>query len=223
MFDILNDMANAGNSDLAAHAASLGARPTGHTAAVTGIADESEFDIGERLRTLRGVFGLSQRELAKRAGVTNGTISLIEQNSVSPTIASLRKVVSGFPVSLASFFAGDVPSAPKMFFRATELTRIRAGTSLTLRQVGPVGPEHRLQMLHEHYGRDGDTGEELLSHDGEEAGVVIRGRIEITVGGQVEILGPGDAYAFDSRIPHRFRNVGDEQGEIVSACTPPTF
>jgi transcriptional regulator with XRE-family HTH domain len=37
-------------------------------------------DIGERLRSLREEHGLSQRELATRAGLTNGTISLIEKN-----------------------------------------------------------------------------------------------------------------------------------------------
>ncbi|MDX1657167.1 MAG: helix-turn-helix transcriptional regulator, partial [Candidatus Competibacteraceae bacterium] len=38
------------------------------------------FDLGARLRVVREARGLSQRELARRAGVTNGTISLIEQN-----------------------------------------------------------------------------------------------------------------------------------------------
>ena len=37
-------------------------------------------DVGARLKVVRKKRGLSQRELAKRAGVTNSTISLIEQN-----------------------------------------------------------------------------------------------------------------------------------------------
>jgi mannose-6-phosphate isomerase-like protein (cupin superfamily) len=43
------------------------------------------------------------------------------------------------------------------------------------------------------------------------------------VGDQRRVLGPGDAYYFDSRLPHRFRNIGEEVCEIVSACTPPSF
>ena len=54
---------------------------------------EADFDVGQRLRGVREMHSLSQRELAKRAGVTNGTISLIEQNRVSPSIGSLRKVL----------------------------------------------------------------------------------------------------------------------------------
>jgi len=43
------------------------------------------------------------------------------------------------------------------------------------------------------------------------------------VGEDVAVLGPGDAYYFDSREPHRFRNAGDTPCELISACTPPSF
>src|SRR6188768_323849 len=65
-------------------------------------------DIGSRLHAVRTSKGLSQRELAKRVGVTNSTISLIEQNKVSPSISSLKKVLDGIPISLADFFTMDL-------------------------------------------------------------------------------------------------------------------
>ena len=49
-------------------------------------------DVSARLKAVRLMHGLSQRELAKRAGVTNGMISLIEQGRVGPSVASLKKV-----------------------------------------------------------------------------------------------------------------------------------
>ncbi|MGL4888425.1 MAG: helix-turn-helix domain-containing protein, partial [Aeromonas veronii] len=52
-------------------------------------------DIGHRLKAVRTKAALSQRELAKRSGVTNGFISQIEKNQVSPSVASLRKVLEG--------------------------------------------------------------------------------------------------------------------------------
>ena len=65
-------------------------------------------DVGGHLKAVRTMYGLSQRELAKRAGVTNGTISLIEQNRVSPSVSSLKKVLDGVPMSLAEFFTLDL-------------------------------------------------------------------------------------------------------------------
>jgi len=177
-------------------------------------------DIGARLRRIRQQQGFSQRELARRAGVTNTTISLIEKNKSSPSISSLKKVLDGIPMSLAEFFALDVPPGEQVFFRAGELVEITEG-GVSFRQLGGDANRQKLQVLRERYAPGADTGEAMLSHESEEAGIVVSGRIEVTVGEQQRVLGPGDAYYFDSRTPHRFRNVGAEPCEIISACAPP--
>lgn len=179
-------------------------------------------DIGVHLRVVRKMHGLSQRELAKRAGVTNGTISLIEQNRVSPSISSLRKVLAGIPMSLGDFFTTDFSSTTKVFYGKDELTNL-GDRDVQLRLVAANRRDRALSVMREIYAPGADTGDEMLSHEGEEGGVVVRGRIEITVGGSRRVLGPGEAYYFDSSVPHRFRNLGDEACEIVSANSPPTF
>ncbi len=179
-------------------------------------------DIGERLRRLRERHGLSQRALAARAEVTNGLISLIEKNRSSPSVATLKKILSGFPLSLSEFFADDAPEPRRIFFRADELVEIGGG-EVSYRQVGANLRESALQLLHERLAPGADTGPEPFRHEAEEAGVVIRGQVELTVGSETRLLGSGDAYHFDSRLPHRFRNPGGEVCEIVSACTPPSF
>jgi transcriptional regulator with XRE-family HTH domain len=180
------------------------------------------FDLGARLRGVRESHGLSQRELARRAGVTNGMISLIEQNRTSPSVGSLKKVLDGFPVSLADFFAGETNAGPKIFFEAEDLLEI-AGGDISYRQVGSDLSDKTLQMIHERYAPGADTGRAMLSHDAEECGVVIQGQMELTVGNQRKTLAAGDAYYFDSSQPHRFRNTSAEDCIVVSACTPPSF
>src|SRR5215510_8672769 len=183
---------------------------------------EYGFDLGARLRSLREVHGLSQRELAKRAGVSNAIISLIEQNRTSPSVGSLKRVLDGLPISLADFFAGGAAARAQVFFDATELVEL-AGGKISYRQVGRDLTGYQLQILHERYAPGADTGEAMLHHESQEGGVVLRGKLEVTVGDQRRILGPGDAYYFDSRQPHRFRNAGAEECEVVTACTPPSF
>ena len=80
-----------------------------------------------------------------------------------------------------------------------------------------------MAIMHERSAPGADTGADMLRHDGEEGGVVVRGRIELTVGGDSRVLGPGDAYYFTRAVPHRFRNAHTEPCEIISASTPPTF
>jgi len=180
-------------------------------------------DVGARLRVVRDRFGLSQRELAKRAGVTNGTISLIEQNRVSPSISSLKKVLEGLPMTLADFFTFDgEPQAPKVFYEARELPNL-GNQHIRLLLVGTAHEHRDIAILREHYELGADTGPDMLMHDGQEGGVVISGMIEVTVNNECRVLSPGDAYYFDSKHPHRFRNVGDVPCEVVSASSPPTF
>lgn len=183
-------------------------------------------DIGKKLQSIRKAHGLSQRELATRAGLTNGTISLIEQNKTSPSVASLKSLLDAIPMSITEFFATlEDPGEVKYFYNADEFTEIapQSGPSaVSLRQLGN-SMNHTLQVLDESYPPTADTGPELLSHAGEEAGIVLQGQIEITVADQVKVLGAGEGYLFDSRLPHRFRNTGTEVCKIISASTPPTF
>jgi mannose-6-phosphate isomerase-like protein (cupin superfamily) len=83
--------------------------------------------------------------------------------------------------------------------------------------------DSKLQILHERYRPGADTGQSLLSHEAEEGGIILQGRLEVTVADQVRTLSAGDAYRFNSRLPHRFRNTGSEDCIVVSACTPPSF
>lgn len=182
----------------------------------------TQVDIGGRLRHLRTRAGLSQRELAKRAGVTNSTISLIESNASNPSVGALKRILDGIPIGLAEFFAFEPDRPRRAFYAAEELVEIGKG-GVSYRQVGDDMFGRSLQILKERYQPGADTGKVPLVHDGEEGGVVISGRLEVTVEDERRVLGPGDAYCFESRRPHRFRCIGAEPCEVISACTPPTF
>jgi len=186
-------------------------------------------EVSTRLRLVREKHNLSQRELAKRSGVTNSLISLIEQNRTSPSISSLKKVLDGVPMSLAEFFTFDIEPArqPSPFFTQNEMPDI-GGEGVALFLVGHGTPGRQITMLREVYAPGADTGADMLTHVGQEVGVIVAGEIELTVNEQVKVLKPGDGYYFDSTLPHRFRNTGKDEAQIVSASlaspgSPPSF
>ncbi len=179
--------------------------------------------VGSRLRAVRKEKGLSQRELAKRAGVTNSTISLIEQDKVSPSVSSLKKVLDGFPMTMAEFFTiGLNEDDEKIVFEKDKQPNMGQG-DIQYYLIGAGRPNRQMEIMREVYGKGSDTGEEMIQHDSEEGGVVISGKLEITVGDTVNVLGPGDGYYFDCKKPHRFRNIGEDDVVIVSSNFPPTF
>jgi transcriptional regulator with XRE-family HTH domain len=179
-------------------------------------------DVGLQLKQLRQSRGLSQRKLAQAAGVSNATVSLIEHGKTDPSMGLLRKILDTLGVSFADFFAADTRSFDKYFYARNELSQIGSGP-ISYLQVGSNLRDSALQILYERYLPGADTGQSMLSHEAEEGGIVLQGRLEVTVGNQVQVLTSGDAYRFNSRLPHRFRNTGSDECVVVSACTPPSF
>jgi quercetin dioxygenase-like cupin family protein len=68
------------------------------------------------------------------------------------------------------------------------------------------------------------SGEAPYSHDSdEECGIVLRGRLEVTVAGETYLLQHGDAITFESHLPHSWRNSTDEECEALWVLTPPGY
>lgn len=107
-------------------------------------------NIGSRLRHLRLAHKLSQRELAKRTGVPNSTISLIESNASNPSVGALKRILDGIPIGLAEFFAFEPERPKKAFYAAEELVEIGKG-AISYKQVGETLFGRSLQMLKECY------------------------------------------------------------------------
>ncbi|ARD45296.1 cupin domain-containing protein [Colwellia sp. PAMC 21821] len=181
-------------------------------------------DVGKRLKSIRLIRNMSQRELAKKAGVTNSTISMIEKNSVSPSISSLKKVLNGIPISLVEFFTEDnnEEKIQQVVYTSDELMDIGSG-DVHMHLVGKSFPKRQMTFLVETYPENADTGTEMLQNDAEEGGFILEGKIELTVGSEVFILNTNDSYYFDNNKPHRFRNPFSEVCKIVSATTPANF
>ena len=179
--------------------------------------------VGPKLRELRARRGLGTRELAARSGVSHSAISLIERDRMSPSVDTLGAVLGALGLTLSAFFE-DLESAipARIFYAASEFTEIGRVDRVSYRLVGMDYPNRRMLLLSEHYA-PGAATDGPIAHNAEEAGIVTRGAIEVTVGDQSRILREGDGYYFDSRQPHLFRNVADGASTIVSAITPPTY
>lgn len=181
--------------------------------------EENEFDVGARIKQLRELYGFSQRELAKRAGMTHGAISQMERNQASPSVGTLRRIIDVFVISFSEFFS-DAPLADsKVFYPAEELLEVGGG-GISMKMVGRDVEGESLQLIYQHYSPGSETSFETYSHPGDEGGVIISGRLEVTIGAETRLLGPGDGYLFHSRLPHRFRNPGPKECVVVIAMTP---
>ncbi len=181
-----------------------------------------ELDLGSRIRQIRKNHNLSQRELARRAGMHNGTISLIERNKINPSVESLKKLLDCLSVSLADFFAVENSKQSPYFFGQDDMVSLRVG-QINYRQLGPDVRGQKLQLIHVRYEPGADSGDITLHTDVEEVGFVLKGHVEVTIDGHTKLLGQGEGYFFPCERVGRFRNNTKEPCEYIAVSTPPGF
>jgi transcriptional regulator with XRE-family HTH domain len=177
--------------------------------------------LGKRLRQERDRLGLSLRELARRLEVSPSLLSQIETGKIQPSVRTLYAIVSELGVSLDDVFAsGDRGGATRTEADSDAQSRVqRAGSRRALELESGVRWERLttsndsevdfLYTVYEVGGASSSDGE-LVRHSGREFGIVLTGRLGVTVGFEEHMLEPGDSISFESAIPHRLHNDGDE-------------
>ena len=73
-------------------------------------------DIGNRLKDLRVLKGLTQEELADRAELSKGFISQVERNLTSPSIATLMDILQCLGLTIGEFFNEEPEEQAESFF-----------------------------------------------------------------------------------------------------------
>lgn len=170
--------------------------------------------------------GLSQRELARRLGVSPSLISQLEAGHSNPSVGTLYSLVNELDLSLDRLIRGSdyVSNGPvhpeddgaKPLVHPEERKTIELDSGVRWEQLTP-GSEEGVDFLLAVYevGGASTPDQSLMRHNGREYGYVMSGTLGVQVGFEDYQLGPGDAISFDSTIPHRLFNQGSEPVNAV--------
>ena len=175
--------------------------------------------VGQRIRDLRRTRAMSLEAVAARTELSIGFLSQIERGLSSPSLRVLATLADVLGVGIAGLFGAkeNDAAAPDAIVtrerQRAELNLWRTGISKQL--LSPAGSEGRLNLFLVHMEPGGSTGDELYTHDGEEAGLVIEGEMKLTVDTESWTLKHGDSFRFASRRPHRFSNPSSNSKAVV--------
>lgn len=188
--------------------------------------------LGEDLRALRKAQGLTLKALSGKSGRSVSFLSKIERGLARPSVTALQEVAEALAVPVGWFFETDGPAPAEERPYIVRADRRRRLTYSGLSGTGYMGLEDhllsasldsRLALGISTYQPGGSTGDDLYTHAGEEAGLVLKGEIELTLDDRVFLLKTGDSFSFSADIPHRYRNPGEREAQIVWANTPVTL
>ncbi len=175
-------------------------------------------DVGTRLKVVREQNGLSQRELAKRAGVTHSSISMIEQGQNSPSINSLEKILSVIPMTLAQFFVCDPSHPSQVVYRSGELVTQEHQSGIIVQNIPHKNFVVNLFFQKLTLSAGADTGATPLMSSECISGFITSGQLELTANMQVSILRMDDAFTLFAGQAYRFRNLSTTEECVLLIC-----
>jgi transcriptional regulator with XRE-family HTH domain len=174
--------------------------------------------LGPMLRRLRTERELSLSEVAEKAAISVGFLSAIERSNMTASVATLRKLARFYKINILDLFQ---PSDSNPYLVRPADRKVLAGgqgVRMELLAWGNTAMEPHLFRI-----APGAGSGESYSHHGEEFLHVIRGELEIVIGGQKHSLKAGDSLYFDSSMPHEWKNPGKSESSVLWINTPPTF
>lgn len=186
----------------------------------------SDPKLGPRVRAVRKSRGMTLAEVAEATGLSISALSKIENDQVSPTFANLMRLAEGLAIPLGDLVTLDsevtgvsarmtVSRRADVQFRSTPKYDIGAlAADLLHKRMTPLIERVRVG--------NGEAGDGMISHGGEEFVYVLSGAIEVhTEHYQPVRLEPGDSVYLDSTMAHTYTTVGGQVSDILTVWLGP--
>jgi transcriptional regulator with XRE-family HTH domain len=179
--------------------------------------------MGRRLRTIRRRRRATLRTVAERAGLSESFLSQVERGVASPSVASLQRLAGALGTDVANLFGPDGDGARPRVLRRESRPVLPLGSRGRKFLLTPR-PLENLEVFIGELQPEGATADTAYTHgDSEELVVVLRGDVELHLGGDSHRLSAGDSIDYPSSLPHRVVNTGRDVAEVMWVISPPSL
>ena len=183
--------------------------------------------LGEKIRELRLRKRYTLRQVASMSGLSIPLLSQVENNAVSPPVATLLRIAKALEVGISYFFRDGESKERAVVVRKHERKRTfrpmqakHGDSGYTYEALAYTkNGKHMEPFLVEF---EPKRKEELtfLRHRGEEFLFLFRGRLSFHYDQQEMVLEPGDSLYFESEVPHSFRALRGRKAQAVVVVFP---
>lgn len=181
---------------------------------------DSPFSLGDKLRQLRRERNISQRDLARLSGLSPNSISLIERDETSPSVATLQSLAAALNIRMSYFFEEETPTTI-LHIKSGKRPQIKS-EGVVIEGVGKTLPFQELEpFLLTLNPKAGSGGERQVVHSGHEFVYCLEGKIEYVIDGKVYLLEQGDILIFEATLPHLWRNPFDDKAKVLLVLQTP--
>jgi transcriptional regulator with XRE-family HTH domain len=174
---------------------------------------------GARLRNLRAERKLSQRALAQLAGISPNSVSLIEREEISPSVATLQNLATALNVRMSYFFEDDLEQ--KVLHVKADMRPSMDSQGVYIESTGGRIPNHEMEPFLIQLAPNTSSGERQVIHTGHEIIYCLDGKFEYFIDGESYFIERGDFLLFEANLPHLWRNPYDKPAEFILILQTP--
>lgn len=182
-------------------------------------------NIGKRLKQLRKEKDITLQELSKKSGVALATLSRMENDKMTGTIKSHQAICKAMNVSIADLYR-EMEDATK----TVDAVALKERTEHFIHAKGAKyellvsrALDKKIMPLMVKLEAGGETQKEQNKPGIEKFIYMMRGSIEVSVGGQKYTLKPGDSLYIDASLPHSLINRTRASAEAICIVSPPAL
>jgi transcriptional regulator with XRE-family HTH domain len=191
--------------------------PVAETAATAEHEQRRLRNMGQRLKNLRRVRGLSLQEVADGVGVSPSFLSMLERGQTDISLSRVSRLADFYGVYLSELLLdGDVQLLPPVVETITGIATIDRGKGVLYRVIKREHPQvmHVLMAPRSSF-------PDLRAHQGEDFWIVLRGRPELLYGPhRYPFVAPQTA-RFAGVVEHGWDNPGSEEAELIAIASVP--
>lgn len=178
-------------------------------------------EIGNKIKQLRVLKGLTQEELADRCELSKGFISQVERDLTSPSIATLMDILQVLGTDLPEFF-DDEKETQIVFSDSDYFEKNDPELSNSIEWLIPNAQKNMMEPIRVSLKQNGKTYPDN-PHEGEEFGYVLSGTIRIHLGNKVYTAKKGESFYYSPAASHYIDCTSKDGAEFIWVSTPPTF
>lgn len=182
-------------------------------------AEKSRFDLGAKIKSIRLMRGLSQKELAALTGVTPSTISQVEKNLIYPSLPALFRIGESLSVEVSTLLKDTGRDKTSLVYASTSRSSISVAKSLKGQVSGELLLPPELEIPVDatliRFLPGKKIAGHFFAHKGREMGYLIAGQLEMEIDSQVFQINAGDTIYLDKDMPSGWKNLSDQGAELL--------
>ena len=176
-------------------------------------------DIGNKLKELRVLKGLTQEELADRSELSKGFISQLERNLTSPSITTLMDILQCLGTSIGEFF-NEAPDEQIVFGKQDYFVKEDTEYKNEIKWIIPNAQKNTIEPIYLTLQAGGSTCPDT-PHEGEEFGYVLQGAVSIHLGNTTYKAKKGESFYYTADKTHFLSSKNG--ATLIWVSSPPSF